>query len=67
MNDWSSRDARNRFSELVRKSRLEGPQRVMVRGKPAVVFLSIDDYKQLIVMQRTSSVDGMPGRSPVSE
>lgn len=31
--DWKLEDAKARFSEVVRRARSEGPQRVSVRGK----------------------------------
>ncbi|ESX26067.1 MULTISPECIES: type II toxin-antitoxin system Phd/YefM family antitoxin [unclassified Mesorhizobium] len=46
--DWHLRDARNNLSKLVRQAREEGPQTITLRGKPAAVVLSPDDYDQLI-------------------
>jgi len=43
---WKLADAKNRFSELVRKALTEGPQRVSRRGD-AVVVLSEADYQRL--------------------
>jgi len=47
MHEWQLQDAKNRFSELVRRARDEGPQTVSVRGKPAAVVLSADAYAAL--------------------
>jgi len=44
---WSLQDAKARFSELVRRARAEGPQHVSVRGRPAVVVLSEEEYRRL--------------------
>lgn len=44
---WKLADAKNRFSELVRKALEEGPQRVTRRGN-AVVVLSELDYQRLV-------------------
>ena len=44
---WKLEDAKARFSELVRRARSEGPQRVTVRGKDAVVVISTEDMEQL--------------------
>ena len=44
---WPLQDAKARFSELVRRAVEEGPQHVSVRGDPAVVVLSEQDYRQL--------------------
>lgn len=43
---WKLADAKNRFSELVQKALVEGPQRVTRRGD-AVVVLSEADYERL--------------------
>jgi antitoxin Phd len=45
---WKLEDAKARFSEVVRRARSEGPQRVTHRGTDAVVVLSADDFKQLM-------------------
>jgi prevent-host-death family protein len=44
---WPLQDAKARFSELVRKARSEGPQRVTVHGREEVVVLSAEDYRRL--------------------
>ena len=45
---WKLEDAKARFSELVRQARREGPQRVSVRGREAVVILSVDEFDRLL-------------------
>lgn len=47
MPEWQLQDAKNRFSELVRRARDEGPQSVSVHGKPAAVVLSAEAYAAL--------------------
>ncbi len=44
---WKLEEAKARFSELVRRARERGPQRVTVRGQDAVVVLSATDYARL--------------------
>jgi antitoxin Phd len=44
---WQLQDAKQRFSELVRLARTEGPQVVTRRGDRAVVVLSAEDYDRL--------------------
>ncbi len=44
---WKLEDAKSRFSDLVRRARDDGPQLVTVRGKDAVVVLSVADYARL--------------------
>jgi prevent-host-death family protein len=48
MREWQLQDAKNRFSELVRRARDEGPQSVSVHGKPTAVLLSAEAYAALI-------------------
>ncbi len=44
---WKLEDAKARFSEVVRLARSEGPQRVSVRGRDAVVVMSVEDHERL--------------------
>lgn len=44
---WKLEDAKARFSELVRRARSEGPQTVSVRGKDAVVVISVEELERL--------------------
>jgi antitoxin Phd len=44
---WKLEDAKARFSEVVRRARSEGPQRVSVRGKDAVVVISVEELERL--------------------
>ena len=60
---WKLEDAKARFSEVVRKARGEGPQRVTVRGKDAVVVISAEDWQALLPPDRAhpTFVDFMEG------
>lgn len=49
---WKLEDAKARFSELVRRARTEGPQRVTVHGKEAVIVISPEDLKELLPEDR---------------
>jgi prevent-host-death family protein len=44
---WQIETAKARFSELFRKARTEGPQRVTRQGKEAVVVLPEEEYERL--------------------
>ena len=44
---WKLEDAKNRFSEVVRRARGEGPQFVTKHGREAAVVLGIDEYRAL--------------------
>ncbi|MBB3611733.1 type II toxin-antitoxin system Phd/YefM family antitoxin [Rhizobium sp. BK602] len=45
---WNLETAKARFSEVVRHARDDGPQRVSVRGREAVVIMSVEDYDRLV-------------------
>lgn len=49
---WALQDAKARFSEVVRKAKSEGPQRITVHGREEVVVVSVEDY-QRAMGQRT--------------
>jgi prevent-host-death family protein len=44
---WQLQDAKQRFSELVRRALEEGPQVVTRRGEEAVVILAADEFHRL--------------------
>lgn len=47
-NVWKLEDAKARFSEVVRRAQAVGPQRVTVRGEPAVVIIDAAELERLI-------------------
>jgi prevent-host-death family protein len=54
--NWPLQDAKARFSELVKRARERGPQHVSVRGQPAVVVVSEEEFARLTA-KRPSIVD----------
>jgi len=44
---WLLQDAKARFSELVRRVKSEGPQRVTVHGREEVVVISAEHFRRL--------------------
>jgi prevent-host-death family protein len=54
--NWQLQDAKARFSELVKRARERGPQHVSVRGEPAVVVVSEEEFARL-ASSRPSIVD----------
>lgn len=46
MKHWPVQDAKARFSELLREAGKE-PQRITVRGEPAAVLISEEEYRRL--------------------
>jgi prevent-host-death family protein len=59
--DWSLQDAKNRFSEVVRRARREGPQTVTLRGERAAVVLSAADYDALLRNHPSRTIFFRPG------
>jgi prevent-host-death family protein len=53
LNRWSLQDAKNQFSELVRRVMSEGPQLVTRSGQDAVVVMTAAEYERLTAPQRS--------------
>ena len=49
---WKLAEAKARFSEVVRRALSEGPQRVTVRGRDAVVVISTEELARLLPRKR---------------
>lgn len=47
LSHWQVQDAKQRFSELLRSVRSNGPQFMTRHGRPVAVVLDIDEYRQL--------------------
>jgi prevent-host-death family protein len=44
---WQVQSAKARFSEVFRRARTEGPQRITRQGKDAVVMIAEEEYERL--------------------
>ena len=44
---WQLQDAKNRFSEVVKKALADGPQIVTKHGVETVIVLSVKEYRKL--------------------
>ena len=44
---WSLAKAKNNLSEVIRRSRSEGPQAISIHGQDAAVVLSAEDFRRL--------------------
>jgi prevent-host-death family protein len=74
---WLLQDAKARFSELVRRVRSDGPQRVTVHGRDEVVVITAEEFRclkgdltgQALIEAMQASphrdVDIAPGRGPM--
>lgn len=49
---WKLEEAKARFSEVVRRAREEGPQRVTYRGEDAVVVIAVEELRRLLPAAR---------------
>ena len=58
MTSWQLQDAKSRLSEVIKSAIQEGPQEVIVRGKPSVVIISIEEY-EVMKKQRPDFVSFM--------
>lgn len=45
---WQLQEAKQKFSEMVRRAVTEGPQTVTKHGDEVVVVLAIDTYRRLV-------------------
>jgi antitoxin Phd len=45
---WQIQSAKARFSEVFRRARSQGPQRITRQGKEGVVMLAEEQYEQLV-------------------
>ncbi|MTW21029.1 type II toxin-antitoxin system Phd/YefM family antitoxin [Allochromatium palmeri] len=63
MREWALQDAKARLSEVVRLALEHEPQEITVRGEPAVVVLSREDYDHLT--QPRESLVAFMRRSPL--
>jgi prevent-host-death family protein len=48
MRTWKLEDAKNRFSEVVRRALAHQPQRVTRGGRDAVIVVNAEDYEKLV-------------------
>lgn len=45
--EWQLQEAKNRLSQVVNSALHDGPQTITLRGKPAAVVVSFDEYRKL--------------------
>jgi antitoxin Phd len=50
--DWQLHDAKAHLSDLVRRARAEGPQRITVYGEDAVVVVSAAEFARMLAPSR---------------
>lgn len=45
--EWQLQEAKNRLSQVVDSALHEGPQTITLRGRPAAVVVSFEEFKKL--------------------
>jgi antitoxin Phd len=66
--DWQLHDAKAHFSDLVRRAREEGPQRVTVYGEDTVVIVSAEEFAQMLAAsQPRRSLHALLSESPLRD
>ena len=45
--EWQLQEAKNRLSQVVNSALHDGPQTITLRGKPAAVVVSFEEYRKL--------------------
>jgi len=45
--EWQLQEAKNRLSQVVESARHDGPQTITLRGKPAAVVVSFEEFRKL--------------------
>jgi prevent-host-death family protein len=66
--NWQLHDAKAHLSELVRRARREGPQRITVYGEDAVVVVSAAEFAELLTPSRPKrSLHEMLSDSPLRD
>ena len=63
---WQLQEAKNRLSQVVNSARSEGPQTITLRGEPAVVVISIEEY-QRITRKPQSALSTFFAQSPLHD
>lgn len=62
---WQLQEAKNRFSELVRKAQADGPQVITLRGADVAVVMASADYQRLTAQPQGSLVEFL-SKSPLA-
>lgn len=63
--EWQLQEAKNRLSQVLDSALHQGPQTITLRGKPAAVLVSFDDFRKL--SQPRNSLVEFFQHSPLSD
>jgi prevent-host-death family protein len=53
--EWQLQEAKNRLSQVVDSALRDGPQTITLRGKPAAVVVSFEEFRKLTQPQTSLS------------
>jgi prevent-host-death family protein len=63
--EWQLQEAKNRLSQVLDSALHDGPQTITLRGKPAAVLVSFEEFKKLA--QPRTSLSQFFKQSPLSD
>lgn len=64
---WKLQDAKARLSEVVRRARTKGPQRVTLHGKDAVVVVAAEEFARMAPLAAQPSLHALLSQSPLRD
>jgi antitoxin Phd len=64
--EWQLQDAKAQFSEVFRRARSRGPQRITRHGKDAVVVIPAEEFERLTGRKRKGSLIEFFAKSPLA-
>ncbi len=67
MASWALQDAKGRFSEVVERACRQGPQTVTRRGRPMVVVVAVEQFRQLTRREEGQGLVSFFGKSPLAD
>lgn len=65
MTTWQTQEAKQHFSEVVRKAHDEGPQQITYRGTESAYVVSAADFHKLKMKKRKGSIIDFFQKSPL--
>jgi prevent-host-death family protein len=63
--NWTVADAKARLSELIDRARMDGPQTITRRGRPAAVVVSVEEWERK--SKRTGNLAEFFAASPLRQ
>ena len=67
MTTWQTQEAKQHFSEVLRRAQKEGPQQITYRGEESAYVISADDFRKLKKKKRKGSLIEFFQNSPMAK